>query len=143
MKKLIKVLRSETGYLTLIVVMLILALVCTRKACAGGQIRTVFLSEMKIETVYVRPGALTILSFPVKPDTAALGPHSPFSLKYIENDIVISGPAGAHTNMFVYLFGRRFGFELKASAGRYDDVVQVRDALSERDKERDKKHGGK
>jgi hypothetical protein len=100
----------------------------------GGRVRSVYLDDQKIEQVAIRPGKLTALHFPVKPDNSALGMKGAFDLTYIGNDIVIGALRPlASTNLLVYLLGRRFTFELAShSDGVFDEIVNVFDSDSAR-----------
>lgn len=94
----------------------------------AADMRTVSCDETKIITIFVRPNYGTILNFPIKPDNVLLGSNKQFGIEYIKNDIALTAlSSNASTNMFVYLFGRRCGFQLKVSNGQYDNVVRVRD----------------
>jgi len=71
----------------------------------------------------------TVLSFPVKPAKVILGKSGAFGIEYVENDLAIS-PLGAasRSNLFVYLQGRRFTFDLFTELGAGCTVVSVRDS---------------
>ena len=89
--------------------------------------RVVKLNDKKVAKIYVRVGRSTILNFPIKPSKVILGNTGAFAVQYIEADLAISPlTAGASSNLFVYLSGRRFGFDL-VSALNSDEVVIVRD----------------
>lgn len=94
-----------------------------------GRVRSVYLDDQKIEQISVKPGKLTTLHFPLKPDDSALGMQKAFELHYIKNDIIIGAlrPV-ASTNLVVYLLGRRFTFDVNTSAGVYDEIINVLDA---------------
>ena len=95
----------------------------------AAQARTLYLTEKKTEQVRVGTNRSTILSFPVRPSKVILGNQGSFSVEYIESDLAISLlKVPAHTNLFVYLEGRRFGFDLKGVDGIGDEIVLVRDA---------------
>ena len=139
-----RILRHKLAFPALVWAILIALLLYAAQSQAAGLIRDVYMTEKQIEKVLIRPGVLTVLSFPLKPDSAVMGPQSRFSIKYIENDIVLSGPGGSRTNMFVYLMGRRFGFEVVSSPGQFDEVVHVHDGRSMNapaPKPKEKKHG--
>jgi hypothetical protein len=129
MRNIVKTLLSDLNFVAFVLVSLFVLALAVRSALAAGRVRTVYLDERKIENILIRPGLLTALHFPVKPDNAAFGMSGVFAPSYIENDIVIGAlkPQG-RTNMMVYLFGRRFTFELLTSSGAYDEIVEVRDA---------------
>ena len=91
--------------------------------------RTIRLDDKKIAPIYVRVGHSTILSFPVKPAKVVVGNTGAFSVQYIENDLAISPLVpGVSSNVFVYLQGRRFGFDLVPNQGS-DEIVIVRDMV--------------
>ncbi len=91
--------------------------------------RTVFLNDKKMQAITVAVGRSTILSFPSKPTKVILGNQGMFALEYVENDLAVAAlKPFARSNLFVYLEGRRFGFELRASAGDGDQIVLVRDS---------------
>lgn len=95
---------------------------------AFADYRVVSCDETKVIPIYIKPNFGTIVNFPVKPDNVLLGSSKQFSIQYIKNDIALTAlNSQAHTNMFVYMFGRRCSFLLTTSAGRYDSVVRVRD----------------
>lgn len=137
MKNLVKALFTDLNFIAFILVSLFIFALAVRSAFSSGRVRTVYLDERKIENILIRPGLLTALHFPVKPDNAAFGMSGVFAPSYIENDIVIGAlrPQG-RTNMMVYLFGRRFTFELLTSNGAYDEIVEVRDAKESPDSTR-------
>jgi hypothetical protein len=129
MKNLIRTLFSDLNFVAFLISSIFILIFTARIALASGRVRTVYLDERKTENILIRPGNLTALHFPVKPDSAVFGMSGVFAPSYIENDIVIGAlkPVG-RTNMMVYLFGRRFTFELITSMGAYDEIVDVRDA---------------
>lgn len=72
----------------------------------------------------------TVLSFPIKPSKVILGRAGTFGIEYVENDLAISPlNVSARSNLFVYLFGRRFSFDLVTSPGGGSPVIRVLDAL--------------
>lgn len=95
---------------------------------AKGSLRTVKCDESKMIDVYVRPSFSTIINFPIKPDNVVLGGKNQFAIEYIKNDIALTALASnSRTNLFVYLFGRRCGFQLVASSANHDNLILVRD----------------
>lgn len=91
--------------------------------------RTVYLNDQKMQAITVGAGRSTILSFPSKPSKVILGSQGMFAVEYVENDLAIAAlHHPATSNLFVYLEGRRFGFELRTSVERGDQIVQVRDS---------------
>jgi len=95
--------------------------------------RTIYLNEKKTESVFVIPGESTILSFPTRPTKVILGNSGLFAVQYVESDLAVSAlRGGVHSNMFVYVEGRRFGFDLRAVSSGGDGVVLVRDTVEEK-----------
>lgn len=97
--------------------------------------KTMILSDKKVAKIKLTPGRSTILSFPMKPTKVILGNSGVFTVEYVENDIAIAAlMSPARSNMFVYLYGRRFAFDLITVNRRGDEIVIIRD-----DKDRDVK----
>ena len=95
---------------------------------AATQLRTVKCDESKMSEVYVKPNFTVIINFPIKPDNVVLGGKNQFGIEYIKNDIALTALSSmSKTNLFVYLFGRRCGFQLMASSQRHDNLILVRD----------------
>lgn len=110
---------------TLSIVALALAL---SSAVAAKSARTIRLNEKRTEFVYVTPGHSTVLSFPSRPTKVVLGNKGAFTVQYVENDLAVSALSfGAKSNLFIYLDGRRFGFNLRAVSDGGDEIVMVRD----------------
>ncbi len=92
------------------------------------KIKNVYCDDSKMVPILVKPTFTTILNFPVKPDSVVLGSQKLFSVDYIKSDLAINSlTSNSKTNLFVYLFGRRCGFELRTSHGDHDNLVLVRD----------------
>lgn len=95
---------------------------------AKTSLRTVKCDEAKMIEVYIRPSFSTIINFPVKPDNVVLGGKNQFGIEYIKNDLALTALASnSRTNLFVYLLGRRCGFQLMASVSQHDNLILVRD----------------
>lgn len=95
---------------------------------AKTSLRTVKCDESKMIEVYIKPSFSTIINFPVKPDNVVLGGKNQFGIEYIKNDLALSAlSSNARTNLFVYLFGRRCGFQLMTSSSNHDNLILVRD----------------
>lgn len=93
------------------------------------KVRVIRLNDKNIAIVKVSSRG-TVMSFPTKPTNVVLGSQKMFGLAYIQNDIVISNlTPRSRSNMFVYLDGRRFSFDLQVSEIDGDDIVLVRDEL--------------
>lgn len=98
------------------------------KASAASSFRTVACDESKMIDIFVKPNMGTIINFPIKPENVVLGGKKMFSVEYIENDVVITALSnGATTNLFVYLLGRRCGFQLVVSNVKQDSLIRVSD----------------
>lgn len=95
-------------------------------------IRTLRLTSEMIAPIHIMPGRSTVLSFPTKPTKVILGSQGIFAIEYVENDIAIAAlsPHSA-SDLFVYLEGRRFAFNLITVPAGGDSIVLVRDSLAE------------
>lgn len=121
MRKIFKILVIYLGAACLI-------FVCVQQADAKNDLRVVKCDESKMVDVYVKPNFGTVINFPIKPDNVVMGSQRQFAIEYIKNDIALTAlTSNSHTNLFVYLLGRRCGFNVVASASRHDSLVQVRD----------------
>jgi len=109
--------------------MVILMAGCLAEAAKPpSQARYVKCDESRMIPIYIKPNFGTIVSFPIKPDNIVLGGQKQFSVEYIKNDIALTAlSSNAHTNLFVYLLGRRCGFQLIANPSRHDNLIQVQD----------------
>jgi hypothetical protein len=115
----------------------ILFLICVSAFSFAKSPRTLYLNDTKMGTIYVSPNRTAILSFPTKPSKIILGQKSLFAVEYVEQDLAISPlKVPASSNLFVYLEGRRFGFNLVSGSGG-DDIVVIKDA-EEKPKKRTK-----
>ena len=113
---------------TILMALIIAMLACENKAQAKPSLRTVRCDESKMIEIYVRPKFSTVINFPIKPDNVFLGGKNQFGLEYIKNDIALTAlTLQSKTNVFVYMLGRRCGFELIASSSRHDNLILVRD----------------
>lgn len=91
--------------------------------------RIIRLDEKTIGKVLISTRG-TVLSFPIKPSKVILGRAGTFGIEYVENDLAISPlNTAARSNLFVYLFGRRFSFDLITSAEGGSPVIRVLDAI--------------
>ena len=105
-----------------------LLLLIVNDAEAKTSLRTVKCEESKMIEVYIKPSFSTIINFPVKPDNVVLGGKNQFGIEYIKNDLALTAlSSNARTNLFVYLFGRRCGFQLMTSSSNHDNLILVRD----------------
>ena len=105
-----------------------LLIILVNESEAKTSLRTVKCDESKMIEVYVKPSFSTIINFPIKPDNVVLGGKNQFAIEYIKNDIALTAlSSNSKTNLFVYLFGRRCGFQLMASSSNHDNLILVRD----------------
>jgi hypothetical protein len=94
----------------------------------AGDARTLRLDDKRVGKVYVSFGKSTVLSFPGKPTKVVLGSKGAFTLEYIDNDLAIAAlTLTAQSNLFVYVQGRRFAFDLISRSKNADEIVLVRD----------------
>lgn len=119
--------------IAMILLPLIALLACFHFAL-GGDVRTVKLNQTMVAKIFISPGRSTILSFPTRPTKVILGNQGVYALEYVENDLAIAA-LSAHSNsdLFVYLDGRRFAFDLATVPSGGDTIVLVRDSLDEPD----------
>jgi hypothetical protein len=108
---------------------LALLFVFIQKAQAKSSYRIVTCSDSKVMDIYVRPNFTTIVNFPIKPDNVVLGGKNLFNIEYIKNDLALTAlTSHSNTNLFVYLYGRRCGFQLITSNQQQDSVIRVQDS---------------
>lgn len=95
--------------------------------------RTIHLNDTKTENVFISPEQSVILNFPTHPSKVILGNKGSFAIQYVESDLAVSAlKFPASSNLFVYLDGRRFGFDLKTVASGGDEIVLVRDSAEQK-----------
>jgi hypothetical protein len=110
----------------------------------AARARTVYLSETDMAQVRVVPGRSTILSFPIKPNKVILGNQGMFAVEYVENDLAIASlRSGANGNLFVYMEGRRFAFDLATASAAGDEIILVRDLIEKPVRGKDDKGSNK
>ena len=123
MTKEAKMKKSETWTLVFI-----FSLTIFPTACFAKKARTIRLNDQRTEPIYIGIAG-SIVNFPSRPTKVILGNKGAFAVEYNEDDLAISAlRPGAHSNLFVYLDGRRFGFNLVAVASGGDEIVLVRDS---------------
>lgn len=71
-------------------------------------------------------GQSTVLRFREKPKKVILGNSNYYHVEFVDNDLTIQPQGEVPTNMFVYGEYHTFGFNLKISSGRFDDLVNVK-----------------
>lgn len=117
--------RSELFFFAIILVLL---LSFTLKSFAD-EVQVIRLDDKSIGKVVISTRG-TVLSFPIKPSKVILGRAGTFGIEYVENDLAISPlNTAARSNLFVYLFGRRFSFDLITSPQGGSPVIRVLDAI--------------
>ena len=98
------------------------------KFAESSEARTLKLNDKKIGKIFVSFGKSTILSFPAKPSKVVLGNKGAFTLDYIDSDLAIAAlRPNSTSNLFVYVQGRRFAFDLISRTQTPDEIVIVRD----------------
>lgn len=112
---------------------LLLVMIATLYFCIpyiqAAEVRTVRLDQTTVAKISVTPGRSTVLSFPTKPTKVILGNQGGFAVEYVESDLAIAALSShSYSNLFVYLEGRRFAFDLITVAKGGDTLVLVRDA---------------
>ena len=105
------------------------ALAMVSAAGYADSVKTLYMAQSTVAQVPVSTKGM-VLSFPTKPSKVILGNGSSFSVEYVENDIAIT-PISIHSraNLFVYMLGRRFSFDLIASPTAGNAIVMVRDQM--------------
>ncbi len=117
--------RSELVFFTLILALLT---AFTVNAFAE-EAKIIRLDEKTIGKVLISTRG-TVLSFPIKPTKVILGRAGTFGIEYVESDLAISPlNTAARSNLFVYLYGRRFSFDLVTSPKGGSPVIRVLDAI--------------
>lgn len=72
-----------------------------------------------------------VLSFPTKPSKVILGREGTFSVEYVGSDLAISPTrSNSESNLFVYIEGRRFNFQLRTSGGGYS-LILIKDSFDQ------------
>ncbi|MEI8025265.1 MAG: hypothetical protein WCI18_02850 [Pseudomonadota bacterium] len=95
----------------------------------GQEVKTVYLKDTQVAAIPVLIRG-TVLSLPTKATKVILGNTGSFGIEYVENDLAISPlKTNARSNLFVYMLGRRFTFDLRATESGGQSIVVVRDAI--------------
>ena len=90
--------------------------------------RAVKCDDTKSVEIYMRPSFATVLNCPVKPEQVIVGGKSQVSIEYIKSDLALTPlSSNSKTNIFVYMQGRRCGFNLRISEQNFDSLVNIRD----------------
>jgi hypothetical protein len=120
--------RRERRQFIFFVVLIYLVIALYAICGYADEVKVVRLNESIVAKVLISTRG-TVLSFPAKPTKVILGRSGSFGIEYVENDLAISPLSlTSRSNLFVYLFGRRFAFDLVASPSAGTSVIQVRDA---------------
>ena len=126
MKK-IKKIFSPAYHLVILFLALLLVSLFFLKSSWAGEAHVIYLDEKTVAQVNITPRG-TALSFPVKPENVVLGQNGSFGLEYINSDVIISPlRSNSHANLFVYLMGRRYTFDLISSESRGYTIIIVKD----------------
>ena len=122
---------SDIDFTAMILLSILFALFCFHQAHAKD-VRTLRLDQTTVARIFISPGRSTILSFPSKPAKVILGNQGVFAVEYVENDLAIAALSGrSHSDLFVYLQGRRFAFDLAVIPAGGDTIVLIRDAVED------------
>lgn len=120
-------------------VLMVLIIAIPLSAGVSPVAKTLYMKDTDIARVTVTLGRSTILSFPTRPSKVVLGGKGFFAVEYIESDLAISAlHPQARSNLVVYLQGRRFTFDIVASAASGDEILLIRDALLKRQPKKNK-----
>ena len=95
-------------------------------ALQAGVVRTVYVNNEKMEPIYYSLGKSSILRFTERPRKVVVGNKNYFQIEFIGNDVTIQPLGQAHTNVFVYTEYQVYGFLLRPTNSRYDDLVNVK-----------------
>ena len=119
-------------------VLLIFVLLINLDAYAD-RVKTLRVCENSVAEVAVSPQG-TVFDFPQEPEKVILGTKGSFHIEYVKSDLAISPTTNqSRSNLFVYLLGRRFTFELK-SVSNAQTLYFIRDCT---DQESMKKTNGR
>lgn len=106
---------------------LLVGLMLIGKVGLSSGAKTFLMDEKSMATIRVGIGHSTVLSFSSKPQKVVLGNKGLFGVEYIENDLALTSLKGnSRSNLFVYLEGERFGFDLIGETGRGDEIIFVK-----------------
>ncbi len=91
----------------------------------AGNVRTVEANGSKMIPIYLRMGRSTVLRFQEKPKKVVLGNSNYYGIEFTDKDIAVQPRGAVATNLFVYSAKHTYGFLLRPSSERYDDLVHV------------------
>ena len=78
-----------------------------------GSVRTLWMNEEKMETVYTALGKSTILRFIETPDRIVVGDQNSYKIEFTGNTVAVKPTGGKETNLFIYTGTKAFGFILR------------------------------
>ena len=108
-------------------ILIFVLLLVTSSLCFAKKARTIRLNDERTEPIYIGISG-AVINFPSHPTKVILGNKGAFAVEYNADDLALSAlRQGAHSNLFVYLEGRRYGFNLIAVSAGGDEIVLVRD----------------
>lgn len=130
MRRLLRV--SSLFYL--FVVFFTLLVLFLSQASVAKDLRIVRPKDGVVTRILLSPGRTTILNFSSRPQKVLIGNQGAFSIQYVECDIAIAPLTfTSRSNLFVYMGGKRFSFDLVTSSNSAaDTLVQIQDQDSER-----------
>ncbi len=119
--------RTDFDFIFLLLLSVAVAL-CLWRQAYGKEVCPMRLDDKTVARIPItRRGS--VITFPVKPMKVILGRPGSFGIEYVENDLAISPLSlSARSNLFCYLQGRRFTFDLFVNQAAGCTVVQVRDS---------------
>ncbi|MBS1983076.1 MAG: hypothetical protein JST16_02795 [Bdellovibrionales bacterium] len=107
----------------------LLALTLASSQAFSAEVRHVWLTDDSTTQAPISSRG-TALSFPVRPTQVILGQKGSFGIEYVERDLVVTPLApNARAHLFVYLYGRRFTFDLVAVMNSEATIIIVRDGM--------------
>ena len=94
----------------------------------AGNVKSIRIGENEVATVKISVNG-SVLSFPLKPTKVVLGKAGSFAVDYVESDLAVSPlQPNARSNLYVYVYGRRFTFDLVATPDQGIAVIKILDA---------------
>lgn len=114
-----------------VVILFVLAILSGISSGASEPPRDIYLPEDATAAIGIA-SAGTVLSLPAKPTKVFLCRSGSFAIDYVDHDLVITPLSStSRSNLFVYLYGRRFSFDLQVTASNGNAVIRVHDAVIE------------
>ena len=107
----------------------LLALLIFATPLFATEVRSVRMIDTNVIDVPVSSKG-TVINLPTKPTKVILGSSGTFGIEFVDDDLVVSPLlSGAQSNLFVYMLGRRFTFDLKATSIGGVSILVVRDGF--------------